>query len=132
MQTLRPWLFAAALGATGACVYSLTGAAAQLGRLFDYVAEASAVADVAASTHSPVGRRAQLTANEPTRAAPVVATDAEASARSSLTGELESGQIMQLLEDELATETDPAAAHELLQAFGESLEAEEPTRPRER
>jgi len=42
-----------------------------------------------------------------------------------LSGALGAAQIMQLLEDEITTETDPAAADELLRAFGESIEPRE-------
>jgi hypothetical protein len=129
MRAVRRWLFVAALAAACAWIYAVAGSAANLLALFDAVDDARAVARVAPDQAPPSSPAAQ----EPP--APRVSADAAPpSAESDVDqlpqqlatdGNLSGAQIMRLLEDEIASGTDPAAADELLRAFGESRDSRE-------
>jgi len=126
LQLLRRWLVVAALAVASAWVYLFATSATQLRMLFDGLDDASAVSRAAddRARPSPVAVGDQSTAVASTPAEPAAGPQAERDSES-LSGALGAAQIMQLLEDEITTETDPAAADELLRAFGQSIEPRE-------
>jgi len=126
LQLLRRWLVVAALVVASAWAYLFASSATQLRMLFDGLDDASAISrgtdDRARPAPVAVGDQSPAVAS--TLAEPAAGFQAERD-RESLTDALSAAQIMRLLEVEITTETDPAAADELLRAFGESIEPRE-------
>jgi hypothetical protein len=121
MLFVRRWLLVAALAAAGVWIYLLAGSGASLLALLDAIEE-TAVAEQVPRASPAAQERVQA---DSAMAVPPAASPAELERhvprREPSTGKLDAAQIMRLLEDEIAHDTDPAAAAELLRAFGESL-----------
>jgi hypothetical protein len=122
MRAVRLCLFVAALASAGAWIYAVAGSAARLFALLDGFDAAPVVARVDEEPADPDGP-AQSSGSPPLAAA--AESDDGLLPRQIPTDELSPTQIMRLLEDEVASDTDPAAAEELLRAFGESLDSQE-------
>ena len=122
MRAIRRWLFAAALAGVSAWLYVVVGSGAQVLAVLDGVRASAAVARAAAD-EAPLAAPAlgAVAAENPPPPLPAQLTRNEL-AQSPATDTLDDEQIMRLLEDEIALDTDPAAADELLRAFGESLD----------
>ncbi len=131
MSSVRRLLLVAALAVAGAWIYAIAGSGAKLLTVLDGFADATALARVAVD-RAPVELDAAK--EEPARAvrprpglfaAPAAESASDRLSRRLAADDLSAARIMQLLEDEIASETDPAAADELLRAFGESLDTQE-------
>jgi hypothetical protein len=122
MRRLYQSLFVTALAAAGVWIYALTGAALQLHTLFGSVAQIAH--DGAPTTFPRVP--AQPADAMSSSATPRAAHETPNGGRlPPPTGDLSAMQIMRLLEDELATETDAAAADEVLRTFEQSVDQQE-------
>jgi hypothetical protein len=131
MPVVRRLVFVAALAAAGVWIYAIAGSGAKLLTLFDGFDDATAVARVAVD-RAPLEPDAAkeepaqaVSAGREAFAAPAAESASALSPQHSSADDLSAARIMLLLKDEIASDTDPAAADELLRAFGESLDTQE-------
>lgn len=125
MLFVRRWLLVAALAAAGVWIYLLARSGASLLALLDTIEETAVVARVAEQVPRASPAAQERVQADSEMAVPTAASPAELERRvprrELSRDKLDAAQIMRLLEDEIAHDTDPAAADELLRAFGESL-----------
>lgn len=131
MRFARRPLFFLALALVGLWVYVIAGSGATLLTLFDGLDGATAVVrpDIPKVPVEPdgvadVAAQGASAAPQPLSAAVTPSAGAPLPQQMS-TDDLSGREIMRLLEDEIASDTDPTAADEFLRAFDESLGAHE-------
>ena len=124
MRSVRRPLLVAELVVAGVWIYEVAGSAARLLVLLDGLDHAPPVASVGGD-ETPLRRdeqdreqalQARAAADQSNDGPPV---------QQMPTDDLSGAQIMRLLEDEITSDTDHAAADEFLRAFGESLDSQE-------
>jgi|SRR5688572_2694588 len=123
MRSLHRWFLVAALAVAGVWIHSLAGSAAMLLALLEGLDEAPDVARVGGDERPPGPEAPQGPGSQTLAAA--AQSDHGVLPEQIPGGDLSAAQIMRLLEGEMASDTDPAAADELLRAFGESLDSRE-------
>lgn len=124
MRSVRRWLLVAALAVAGVWIYEVGGSAARLLALLDGLDDAPPVASVGGDEASPRPDEPARGQTSQTRAAATQSNDGPP-VQQMPTDDLSATQIMRLLEGEITSDTDPAAADEFLRAFGESLDSQE-------
>lgn len=127
MRAIRRWLLVTTLAAAGVWIYAVAGSGATLLALFEGLDSSAALArvDVQRASAEPAANEPRARAAAPAASPPdtiVAETAGDLLPQQIATDELSAGDILRLLEDEVVSDTDPAAADELLRAFGESLE----------
>ena len=127
MRSVLRWLFVTALVVAGAWICAIVGSSANLLTLFDGFDDAIAEARVVVDQTSlePDAEEEVSARGADSRPLAAAESDGGLSLQQISSDELSATQIMGLLEDEIAADTDPAAADELLRAFGESLDTQE-------
>ena len=130
MRFIRRWFLVAALAVAGTWVYTIAGSGAKLLAMLSTVGDLDAVVrsrddptSLAPAERSIARAEDGAGAEPPPAQSRAAKPDTDQLRQPPATDALEGAQIMRLLEDEIATDTDPAAADEFLRAFGESLDA---------
>ena len=124
MRPVRRWLLVAAFVVAGVWIHEVPGSAARLLGLLDRLDDAPAVASVGGDETPP--RQGEPARGQASQAGAAAAPSSDGPLVQQLpTDDLSGSQIMRLLENEIASDTDPAAADEFLRAFGESLDSPE-------
>jgi len=126
MRHPRRLLLLAVPAVAAVWLHTIAGSGARLLALVDGVGEASATRVVAPTPRPPIALP-----KDPARAVAAssqsvvsVESDRGPPAQPISADELSAERVMRLLENELASDTDPAAAEEFLRVFNESLDTE--------
>ena len=125
MHRIRRWLFVVPFAIAGVWIYVIAGSGAELITLFDAVDDATSAARVVdqAPSVAPAAKAAWGASVAEESLVPRAAEPGnELLLQQASTNDLSGAQILRLLEDEVASDADPAAAEEFLREFGKSLE----------